>query len=175
VYGWRSGTEAATRSIEVLEIKEINGLSYYLLRAGDLEHLWTRELQWAGSLRDQRIEARMTPPAPLFVWPLEPGRRWQHRGVYEDRSGKRQVNDSFLVVGVETVEVPAGRFDAFKVVRETDSRDSDQYWYAPEVGFYVKWAGRRGDIEFEEQLREYRRAPRLIPESPQPAPPSRAP
>jgi hypothetical protein len=168
VYGWRSGTEAATRSIEVLEIKEINGLSYYLLRAGDLEHLWTRELQWAGSLRDHRIEARMTPPAPLFVWPLEPGRRWQHRGVYEDRSGKKQVNDSFLVVGVETIEVPAGRFDAFKVVRETDSRDSDQYWYAPEVGFYVKWAGRRGDIEFEEQLREYRRAPRLIPESPRP-------
>jgi hypothetical protein len=61
------------------------------------------------------------------------------------------------------VEVPAGRFSTLKIVRETDRRDSDQYWYAPEIGFYVKWIGRRGDRQFEEQLREYHPAPRLIP------------
>jgi len=44
-----------------------------------------------------------------------------------------------------------------------DRRDSDQYWYAPDVGFYVKWIGRRGESQFEEQLREYHRAPRLTP------------
>jgi hypothetical protein len=79
--------------------------------------------------------------------------------------GKVQHNDSFAVIAAETVEVPAGRFRALKVVRETDRRDSDLYWYAPEVRWYVKWIGRRRDTQFEEQLREYRMAPRLIPES----------
>jgi hypothetical protein len=70
------------------------------------------------------------------------------------------------------VEVPAGRFTAVKVVRETDRRDVDEYWYVPEIRFYVKWVGRRGDAQFEEQLREHRQAPRLIPGPPSSAPPS---
>ena len=172
IYGWTSGTETATKIVEVIEIKQINGTAFYLLRAGDLEHFWTRDLEWAGSMRNQKVESRMTPPEPLFVWPLEPGRRWDHRGIYEDPSGKKQANDSFSVAGVEVVETPAGRFNAFKVVRETDSRDSDQYWYVPEVRFYVKWIGRRGDMQFEEQLREYRPAARLIPEQPPAGTPS---
>ena len=49
------------------------------------------------------------------------------------------------VVAAEAVAVPAGRFNAWKIVRETERRDSDQYWYAPDVRFYVKWIGRRGD------------------------------
>jgi hypothetical protein len=56
------------------------------------------------------------------------------------------------------------------VVRETDRRDFDEYWYAPEVRWYVRWTGNRGDVRFEERLREYSAAPRLIPAS---APPSR--
>jgi hypothetical protein len=31
------------------------------------------------------------------------------------------------------------------------------------VQFYVRWIGRRGDTEFEENLREYHMGPRLIP------------
>lgn len=164
IFGSTSGTETVTKTVEVVEIRQIKGTPFYLLRSGDVEHFWTRDLEWAGSMRDQKVESRMTPPEPLFVWPLEPGRRWEHRGTYEDRSGKRQANDSFSVVGVEVVEIPAGRFTALKVVRETDNRDSDQYWYVPEVRFYAKWIGRRGDKQFEEQLREYRPAPRLIPD-----------
>jgi hypothetical protein len=105
----------------------------------------------------------MVPPQPWFSWPLEVGRTWTHRGTYEDRSGKMEFNDTFAVVATEEVEVPAGRFNAFKIVRQTERRDSDQYWYAPVVHFYVKWIGRRGDTQFEEHLREYHPASRLIP------------
>jgi hypothetical protein len=83
--------------------------------------------------------------------------------VYEDRSGKRDSNESFMVVGAEVVEVPAGRFHAFKVVREGQSIDSDQYWYAPEVRSYVKWIMKRGEQRLEEQLVEYKPVERLIP------------
>jgi hypothetical protein len=172
VYGWTSGSETGTKTVEVVEIREINKVAFYLVRVGDLEHFYTRELHWAGTMREQKVESRMSPPVPWFVWPLEGGRRWTHDAIYEDANGKTEIADRFSIVATEMVEVPAGRFNAVKVVRETDRRDVDEYWYAPEVRFYVKWTGRRGDTQFEEQLREYRQAPRLIPGPPSSAPPS---
>jgi len=172
VYGWTSGSETGTKTVEVVEIREINKVTFYVVRVGDLEHFYTRELHWAGTMREQKVESRMSPPVPWFVWPLEGGRRWTHNATYEDANSKTQIADRFSVVATEMVEVPAGRFNAVKVVRETDRRDVDEYWYAPEVRFYIKWVGRRGDAQFEEQLREYRQAPRLIPGPPSSAPPS---
>ena len=172
VYGWTSGSETGTKTVEVLEIREINAVRFYLVQVGDLQHFYTRDIQWAGTMRDQKVESRMTPPEPWFVWPLEEGRRWTHRATYEDGKSKREINDQFSAVTTEVVEVPAGRFNAVKVVRQTDRRDLDEYWYAPEVRFYVKWVGRRGDAQFEEQLREYRQAPRLDSGSPPRQPPS---
>ena len=172
VYGWTSGSETGTKTVEVVEIRQINKVTFYLVRVGDLEHFYTRELQWAGTMREQKVESRMSPPEPWFVWPLEGGRRWTHHAIYEDANGKTEITDRFSVVAIEMVEVPAGRFNAVKVVRETDRRDVDEYWYAPEVGFYIKWVGRRGDAQFEEQLREYRQGPRLIPGPPSSVPPS---
>ena len=171
VYGWTSGAETGTKTVEVIEQREVNQVTYYLVRVGDLIHFYTRELQWAGTMRDQRVESRMTPPLPWFAWPLVKDRRWTYQGTYEDGSApKRSVTDRFSVADSELVEVPAGRFRAVKVVRETDRRDVDEYWYAPEVGFYLKWVGRRGDQRFEEQLREYHRA--SDPPRPATAPPS---
>lgn len=172
VYTWTSGQTGGTKSVEVLEIREINTVSFYLVKIGEAEQFYTKDLRWAGSMRDGKVQSRMTPPQPWFVWPLEVGRQWTHRGSYEDATGKSAHNDSFSVVGTEVVEVPAGRFSTLKVVRQTDSRDSDQYWYAPEVRFYVKWVGRRGDAQFEEDLREYRPGQRLIPGPTPSRPPS---
>lgn len=172
VYGWTSGAESGTKTVEAVEIKEINRISFYLVRVGDVETFYTRELHWAGTMQDGRVASRMTPPQPWFAWPLEVGQTWTHRGTYEERNGKTEFNDVYSVVAAEVVEVPAGRFNAFKIVRETERRDSDQYWYAPDVRFYVKWIGRRGDTQFEEQLREYHPAPRLIPGPPSTGSPS---
>jgi len=171
-YGWTAGSETGTKTVEVIELREVNRVPFYIVRVGDLTHFYTRELQWTGSMRDQRVESRMTPPLPWFTWPLESGRRWVHQGTYEDANGKTATTDRFSVEGVEAVEVPAGRFQAVKVIRETDRKDLDQYWYAAEVGFYVKWVGRRGDAQFEEHLQEYRRMPPADPSHPTPAPPS---
>jgi hypothetical protein len=171
-YAWTSGGQSGIKTVETVELKEINRISFYLVRIGDVEAFWTRDLQWAGTMLDGRVDSRMTPPQPWFTWPLKAGQHWTHRGTYEDRSGKMEFNDVFSVVGAEVVEVPAGRFNALKIVRETARRDSDQYWYAPEVQFYVKWIGRRGDAQFEEQLREYHPAPQLIPGQPSTGSPS---
>ncbi|MGH7322570.1 MAG: hypothetical protein ACRELA_23510 [Candidatus Rokuibacteriota bacterium] len=166
VYEWSSGRESGTKTVEVVEVREVNGIQYYIVRLGDVDHYYTRELHWAAAIRDSTVEARMVPPHPWFAWPLEVGRRWLHRGTWEDRGATRPANDTFAVVAAETVEVPAGTFQALKVARESSVQGHDEYWYVPAVRSYARWVGRRGEVGFEERLREYRPAPRVVPGSP---------
>lgn len=169
-FTWTFGSDRGTRTVEVVEMRLFGSTPLYVLRIGEVDHLYTRELHLVGTLKQETVESRMTPPQPLFMWPMEAGRRWEHRGTYEDRSGQRQVIDTFTISGPELVEVPAGRFETMKVVREGAAGDSDEYWFAPAVGFHVKWAGRRGAVPFEEQLASYRAgAGELLP-PPGPAP-----
>ena len=160
VYEWTSGKENGTKTVEVVDVRDLNGVSYYVVRLGEAEHYYTRELHWAAAIREARVEARMVPPHPWFAWPLKAGARWTHQGRFETREGAVTYNDRFSVAGPENVEVPAGRYQAVKVVRETDRRDGDEYWYAPDVRWYARWVGRRDESQFEERLREYQAAPR---------------
>jgi hypothetical protein len=155
-YLWTSGNDRGSKTVEVREVKDLNGIRYYVVRNADADHYWTLDLHWAGSVRDSKVEARMVPPEPWFTWPLQVGQQWQHRGEYEQAGGKQRAEDAFVVVGTEAVEVPAGTFLGFKITRTGNGGDSDQYWYVPEVRYYVRWIGRRGNVQFEERLSEYR-------------------
>ena len=167
VYRWANTAGNGTRTIEVLETREVSGTRYYVLKSpeDELLNFWTLDLRWAFAVgaNDSKVQARVDHPVPWFNWPLEVGRRWDHHGVYEDRGGKREANETFFVAGREIVEVPGGRFETFKIVREGQSVDSDQYWYAPQVRSYVKWILKRGGKSVEEELVEYKPADRLIP------------
>jgi len=160
IYEWTSGQESGTKTIEVIEVSDVRGVQYYVVRLDDSKHYYTDGLHWAFAVREGRVEARMVPPQPWFVWPLAPGARWVHQGRFEQSEGVVTHDDRFAVIGPERVEVPAGRYEAVKLVRETNGRDGDEYWYAPDVRWYARWRGRRGDSQFEERLREYRAAPR---------------
>jgi hypothetical protein len=154
------GTEQGTKTVEVIEVRESSNPPFYVLRVGELEHLYTTQLQWAGHARDRKIESRISPPLPWFTWPLEPGRRWTYRGTLQDATGSLQREDTFVVLGAEIVDVPAGRFDTIKVLHEGDRGDRNEYWYAPDVRSYIKWVWQRGTSRTEELLREYHAAPR---------------
>lgn len=160
VYDWTSGKESGTKTIEVVDVREVRGVRYSVVRLEDSEHYYTAALHWAFAVREGKVEARMVPAQPWFVWPLTPGARWVHQGRFEQREGAVTHDDRFTVIGPERVEVPAGRYEAVKLVRETNRQDGDEYWYAPDVRWYARWVGRRSGSQFEEQLREYRPAPR---------------
>jgi hypothetical protein len=160
VYDWSSGNENGTKTIEVIDTRDIGNVRYYVVRLADAEHYYTDALHWAAAVREGKVEARMVPPQPWFVWPLAPGARWTGQSRFEQREGAVRHDDRFTVMGLEAIEVPAGRYETMKVTRETDRRDRDEYWYAPDVRWYARWVGRRGDTQFEERLREYRPAPR---------------
>ena len=160
VYGWTSGAEQGTKTVEVVEVRDIANAPFYVLRVGELEHFYTTQLQWAGHARDRKIESRISPPLPWFTWPLEPGRRWTYRGTLQDSTASVQRDDTFLALGAEVIEVPAGRFNTIKVLHESDKGDRNEYWYAPDVRSYVKWVWHRGTSSSEELLREHHAAPR---------------
>jgi hypothetical protein len=171
-YQWTSGKDQGSKTVEVREVKDLNGIRYYVVRNAEADHYWTLDLHWAGSVRDSKVEARMIPPEPWYTWPLQVGQQWQHRGEYEQAGGKQPAEDVFVVVGAESVEVPAGTFQGFKIKRTGRAGDTDEYWYVPEVRSYVRWIGRRGSVQFEERLSEYRVAGVLAPSAEPPRSPS---
>jgi len=170
VYDWKSGPDTGTKTVEMVEVKEVNQVRYYVTRIGALDHYFTLDLRWAAAVQISKVVSRMVPPQPWFAWPLEVGRRWAHEGTFEEGTTKRADSERFTVVALETIEVPAGRLDAFKVVREAANGDGDEYWYAPKARFYARWLGRRGPVQFEEHLREYPGGP---PAPPAPRAPGR--
>jgi hypothetical protein len=80
------------------------------------------------------------------LWPLRVG----NKVSFVARSGATLRQESFAVVRHEMIAVPAGTFDAFVIEDEslgndnaafvTTARQSEKitYWYAPEIGWYVK-------------------------------------
>ena len=151
-YAWMSGTDKGVKTSEVVGIREAAGVRYYILRVGTIDRYYTLNLGWAANVANNRVAARIIPPQPWFMWPLEVGKKWEYNGVFEGQDRKDPVRESYSVLAMERVEVPAGTYQAFKLVREGGTMGSDQYWYSPEVRWYVKWIGRRGTEEFQEVL-----------------------
>src|SRR5688500_16757834 len=123
-YDWTSGTQSGTKTVEVVDTKTVSAVSYFIVRMAEMDHYYTKDLHWAAAVRQSRVEARMVPPQPWFMWPLAAERRWSHRGTFENQDGTTAFSDHFTAVGMEAIDVPAGRFQAMKVVRQGE-RDSD--------------------------------------------------
>ena len=169
VHAWTAGTQKGAKTSEVLGLREVAGAKYLVVRMEPANVYFTMDLHWAWatSVAESRVLARAVPPFPWFNWPLELGKRWEYVGVAENQEGKSPIRDTYRVMAMEEIQVPAGTFRAVKITREVGSLILDQYWYAPDVRWYVKWLGRRGDSDFEEVLQEYVAAPKTA--APKPA------
>src|SRR2546422_596924 len=62
-FSWTSGRESGTKTLEIVEVRDVNQVRYYVVRLGGTDHLtyYTRELHWAAAVRESRVEARMVP------------------------------------------------------------------------------------------------------------------
>lgn len=90
-------------------------------------------------------------PKPLS-FPLEVGKRWRYTGdwVFKPKGSKGSFVVDVAVTGYEKVTVPAGEFDAFKLVRKEsvsgtspigsqyDAVITTTYWYAAAAHAIVK-------------------------------------
>src|SRR4029453_12414699 len=49
-YDVMSGKERGTKTMEVVEVRELSNVPYYVVRLGDLDHYYTRSLNWAAEI-----------------------------------------------------------------------------------------------------------------------------
>ncbi len=106
----------------------------------------TRELNVVDSPRQAETNSR------LLSFPLAVGKRWQYRSnwLFKPKSSRGSIDADVVVVAYESIDVPAGRFEAFKLQAVAElggSSPSDTfyagqttttYWYAPVARAIVK-------------------------------------
>ncbi len=98
-------------------------------------------------------------PILRLKYPLQAGASWQDRAG----EGGAVVEYKTTVAGEEEVEVPAGKFKAFKLKIETTSpagRVEAYNWHARGVGIVkqsLKHSGPRGDLEITIELKSFTR------------------
>jgi hypothetical protein len=81
-----------------------------------------------------------------FHWPLWLGKRWSCEFVDRAKGGELRLQASYHVEGLDTVTVPAGTFEALRIVRRVQLVGTpDDYltraqllWYAPSIGSEVR-------------------------------------
>ncbi|HEU0208729.1 MAG TPA: hypothetical protein VFQ78_07095 [Candidatus Udaeobacter sp.] len=86
---------------------------------------------WARINLDGEL-VKFTPPQTIIAVPLKKGFAWDFNG----HAGELKVQQHYAVVGEEKADVPAGRFDAYRIHGEqtTPNRMIIDRWFAPGVG-----------------------------------------
>jgi hypothetical protein len=108
---------------------------------------YDRAWNFLGSGATPQEGVSFTPALKYLDFPLVVGKQWNARSM--EINYKTQRQREFKVTGVvegwERVEVPAGSFEALKIVLKTEIVDGDQHsyntdvsWYAPSVRRTVK-------------------------------------
>lgn len=111
------------------------------------------------------LQYECIPELKTFNWPLEVGKKWKVtykvKQKIKNRYRKYKVKGVVEIVGIEKIKVPAGEFQAFKIVLKVRQGKKmvvfREWWYSPELRPIVKkkfyWEG--GYIE-EHQLSRYK-------------------
>lgn len=99
---------------------------------------------------DSRRQTESNPR--LLSFPLEVGRRWKYTShwLFKPKSSRGSLSVDVTVAGYEPIDVPAGRFEAFKLVAIGElggsspsntfyaGQTTTTYWYAPAARAIVK-------------------------------------
>lgn len=149
----KSGNVGFYHAMTVLEKSIFSGRRSYKLELkicnsqGELEVEFSKSfIHFSMDLEELGLEhIDKTTEEPLrsrfkVLWPLYDGKSWQltaYDFIY-------QRNFTYLyTTSVETVVVPAGVFECFKIVRKWQHKDevfTETYWYSPLVKNFVKIA-----------------------------------
>jgi hypothetical protein len=127
----------------------------------------TRDLSTVGILAaDGTEQQRFTPHSLGLQFPLIVGKRWEGRCQrFDEGRPAGEFVGAYAVVGVESVAVPAGVYQAFRVEGRTHDPQAPTrqwrftHWYAPDVGMEVKHQAVEPDGRYTEyELVEFRPA-----------------
>lgn len=141
-FRWESprGSGTFIRMITGAEI--VGGVPYYVMRSGTRDILYSKSgLDWLMDRVDGAVETRSTPANCGLEWPLVVGKEWEEKYFWENLNERATENRirRHKVEALESVTVPAGTFQAFRVTsKDPTGRLVQEYWYSPEVKWLVK-------------------------------------
>ncbi len=141
-YRWTSPRGSGTFVWTVVRDEAVAGVPYYVVKTGGREIFFTKaDLAWLMDRVEGVIEIRGTPALRILEWPLAVAKEWEQTYSWENPV-QRQTEERLRRCNVEgrvVIDVPAGSFWAFHVtVKDPTGRLTNEYWYAPEVRFFVK-------------------------------------
>ena len=101
---------------------------------------------WARMNLDGEL-VKFRPPQTMIASPLKKGAAWN----FDGQAGELKVQQHYDVVGEEKIDVPAGKFQAFRIRGEqtTPNRMTIDRWFAPGVGIVkdvTTMQGAKGDL-----------------------------
>ncbi len=130
LYEFRTGDTATDLTDEVTQVEIKDGRFLVTTSRGAAGS--TVEVSADGLVQRTLGDKPLVPPAPMLRLPVKAGDAWSWEGSIPG------LKTTFTMVGLEDVEVPAGKFRAVRVrqesVRDGKENVSTTYWYAPEVG-----------------------------------------
>ncbi|QDU65822.1 hypothetical protein [Engelhardtia mirabilis] len=94
---------------------------------------------------DDEFDVSFDPFDPSYSWPLWVGKRWTGEYTLRTEDGDVPIVAHYHCDAVESVETPAGTFEALRIWRRDRVNAEGNYlertsveWFAPEVGYMVK-------------------------------------
>lgn len=142
-YQWKSPGSDGILTREVLREEVLGGVSTYVVRVGKNENFYAKDVLGllATTSGGRMIVNRDTPYQP-FSWPLEIGKEWRNSFTLErpGQKSSQKYDNRVVVSGIETVQVPAGSFETYKieVYGAVSGKLLTEYWYSPQVKWFVR-------------------------------------
>jgi len=143
----RTGEKSPETTHTVSEI----GPDKIIVTTGAGTRTYTRDWNLVEVKTGEAVTAAAKPYWPTFQFPLEVGKKWEQQYESMTRGGERTYTGqrTMQVMGVETVIVPAGKFETFKIRIEgyyNGSSNSGRWngtlnetlWYSPAAKRNVK-------------------------------------
>jgi hypothetical protein len=141
---WTVVDETAYRERLVLRLISNAGFEFY-----DLE-----TKSWMATMLHGKMQ-EVFPHNGQLSSPLWVGKSWPATFLYTRRDGSQaEQKRSWTVEARETIRVPAGSFDTFRI-RSSGDNLTITLWYAPELQFFVRRVT-EGMVQVEQVLVEYR-------------------
>jgi hypothetical protein len=141
---WTVVDETAHRERLVVRLISNAGFEFY-----DLE-----TKSWMATMLHGKMQ-EVFPHNGQLSSPLWVGKSWPATFLYARRDGSQaEQNRTWTVEARETIEVPAGSFDTFRI-RSAGDNLTITLWYAPELQFFVRRVT-EGMVQVEQVLVEYR-------------------
>jgi hypothetical protein len=160
-YSWKRVGTSGTLTREVVREDTFAGVSSYVVRVGKNESFYTKDvLGLLATMSGGKVTLKRNAPYQPLSWPLEVGKEWKNSFTLErvEEKSSQTFNHRMVVAKVEEVKVPAGAYEAFKIEVYGDYSGNllSEYWYSPQVKWFVRTRNYQQGGVREEELLSYK-------------------